>query len=144
MRDVQETIDHVADLLQDFAKAKNFSPAEITAVRFRIHDVVSDVSVSPEAATAGYERACSKLLDKITEARGLPVQTCFQSGPCPQRMKRFREVVGLGFSAPVAPRSRSNSTGCCPSSRNGLPGVLKIIGITRRNISAIRVVRCLP
>ena len=74
MRDVQETIDHVADLLQDFAKAKNFSPTEITAARSKLREAVLGVALSPETATAGYERACSEFLDKITQVRGLPAQ----------------------------------------------------------------------
>jgi hypothetical protein len=77
MIDIKETVDHVAGLLLDYAKAKNFSPAETMAIRSKVHEAIFAVAVAPNTATACYERVCSEFLDKTTQVRGLPVRTIF-------------------------------------------------------------------
>ena len=79
MGDLKETVDQVASLLQDFAKAKNFSLAEISAIRSKTREAILASVLNPAAATVDYERACYEFLGKVTQVRGMPVQTVLAS-----------------------------------------------------------------
>ena len=79
MSDIKETVDQVSSLLHAFAKAKNFSLAEITAIRSTVREAILAVVLSPEAATANYEQSCYKFLGEVTQVRGIPVRAMFSS-----------------------------------------------------------------
>jgi hypothetical protein len=79
MVEIKETTDQVAGLLRDFAKAKNFNPAEITAVRSKIRGEILAASSTPETATTNYKLVCLEFLEKVTKVRGLPGRTVSSS-----------------------------------------------------------------
>lgn len=79
MSEIKETVDQIASLLLDFAKAKNFNRAEIAAIRSTVCEVILAAVLNPEDATADYERACYEFLGKIIQVRGMPIRAVFSS-----------------------------------------------------------------
>jgi hypothetical protein len=75
MRDTKETVEAIGGLLIQFLKSGPTSSRHIAEIKAQISAIAISIAISPDDATANYERVSQEFLDNIRMVRGLPTRT---------------------------------------------------------------------